>query len=184
ALDILKDITRRTRENSGASPASPKAHGTLRELVRPAVFVPEQKKVAELLREMQQDKFHRAVVVDEWGGTAGLVTLEDLLEEIVGEIQDEHEAESEPEIREISPNEVVVAGSLNLDDLNEQLGTHLENEEIDTVAGLILSTLGHVPAQGESVDVDGVRLTAERVAGHRIERVRVMRTTPAPGSES
>jgi putative hemolysin len=139
--------------------------------------------VSELFRELRDSRTHMAVVVDEWGGTAGLVTLEDLLEEIVGEIQDEHEAQGEPEVRAISPDEVVVTGSLNLDDLNTQLGTHLENEEIDTVAGLLLSTLGQVPKQGESVEVDGVRLTAERVVGHRIERVRVMRTTPPPGTE-
>jgi CBS domain containing-hemolysin-like protein len=157
---------------------------TVADMMRPATYVPESKMVSELFHELRDSRTHMAVVVDEWGGTAGLVTLEDLLEEIVGEIRDEHEPQGEPEVRTISPDEVVVTGSLNLDDLNEQLGTHLENEEIDTVAGLLLSTLGHVPAQGESVDVDGVRLTAERVAGHRIERVRVMRMTPAPGSES
>src|SRR5215212_10288431 len=155
---------------------------TVADMMRPATYVPEAKMVSELFHELRDSRTHMAVVGDEWGGTAGLVTLEDLLEEIVGEIRDEHEPQGEPEVRTISPDEVVVTGSLNLDDLNEQLGTHLENEEIDTVAGLLLSMLGHVPAQGESVEVDGVRLTAERVAGHRIERVRVKRTTPPPGS--
>jgi CBS domain containing-hemolysin-like protein len=157
---------------------------TVADMMRPPTYVPESKMVSELFHELRDSRTHMAVVVDEWGGTAGLVTLEDLLEEIVGEIRDEHEPQGEPEVRTISPDEVVVTGTLNLDDLNEQLGTHLENEEIDTVAGLLLSTLGHVPAQGESVEVDGVRLTAERVAGHRIERVRVMRTSPPPGTEA
>jgi CBS domain containing-hemolysin-like protein len=148
---------------------------TAAEMMRPATYVPESKMVSELFRELRDSRTHMAVVVDEWGGTAGLVTLEDLLEEIVGEIRDEHEPQGEPEVRVISPNEVVVAGSLNLDDLNEQLGTRLENEEIDTVAGLMLSSLGRLPNQGETVECDGVRLTAERVAGHRIERVRVER---------
>jgi CBS domain containing-hemolysin-like protein len=148
---------------------------TAAEMMRPATYVPESKMVSELFRELRDSRTHMAVVVDEWGGTAGLVTLEDLLEEIVGEIRDEHEPQGEPEVRVISPTEVVVAGSLNLDDLNEQLGTRLENEEIDTVAGLMLSSLGRLPTQGETVECDGVRLTAERVAGHRIERVRVQR---------
>jgi CBS domain containing-hemolysin-like protein len=156
---------------------------TVADMMRPPTYVPESKMVSELFHELRDSRTHMAVVVDEWGGTAGLVTLEDLLEEIVGEIRDEHEPQGEPEVRTISPDEVVVTGSLNLDDLNEQLGTHLENEEIDTVAGLLLSMLGHLPAQGESVEVDGVCLTAERVAGHRIERVRVKRSTPPPGTE-
>jgi CBS domain containing-hemolysin-like protein len=160
-----------------------RAGKTVAALKRPIRFVPETKPVKDLMREMQADNTHMVIVVDEYGNTAGLASMEDLVEVIVGEIRDEHEPQGEPEVRTISPDEVVVTGSLNLDDLNEQLGTHLENEEIDTVAGLLLSMLGHLPAQGESVEVDGVCLTAERVAGHRIERVRVKRSTPPPGTE-
>jgi len=171
-LVYLKDIIRRTRENSGASPASPKAHGTLRELVRPAVFVPEQKKVAELLREMQQDKFHMAVVVDEYGGTAGLVTLEDLLEEIVGEIVDEYDVEA-PKVERLPDGGLRVAGGTPIDEVNELLEIELPETDWDTVGGLIFNLLGHVPIEGEAVEFQGFEFRAERVQGRRILTVRI-----------
>jgi CBS domain containing-hemolysin-like protein len=153
---------------------------TVGAIMRPALYAPESKMVSDLFHELRESRTHLAIVVDEWGGTAGIVTLEDLLEEIVGEIQDEYEPEGEPEIDVISSNEVIVSGGLLLADLNEQLGTHLESAEIDTVAGLMLSELGRLPEQGESVVVDGVRLQAERVAGHRIERVRAIHEDALP----
>src|SRR3989440_7686726 len=170
-LVYLKDIIRRTRENG---------HGgqdTLRELVRPAVFVPEQKKVAELLREMQRDKFHMAIVIDEYGGTAGLVTLEDLLEEIVGEIVDEYDVE-EPRVEQLADGSLLVAGRTSIDEVNEVLDVELPATEWDTVGGLMFNLLGHVPVEGESVAFDDLVFKAERVQGRRISKVRIERTVP------
>ena len=164
-LVYLKDIVRRTREGDGS-------HGTLRELVRPAVFVPEQKKVAELLREMQQDKFHMAVVIDEYGGTAGLVTLEDLLEEIVGEIVDEYDVEA-PKVERLPDGGVRVAGGTPIDEVNELLEVELPDTDWDTVGGLMFNLLGHVPIEGEAVDFQGLEFRAERVQGRRILTVRI-----------
>jgi len=164
-LVYLKDIVRRTRESNGS-------HGTLRELVRPAVFVPEQKRVAELLREMQQDKFHMAVVIDEYGGTAGLVTLEDLLEEIVGEIVDEYDVEA-PRVERLPDGGLRVAGGTPIDEVNELLGVELPETDWDTVGGLMFNLLGHVPIEGEPVDFQGLEFRAERVQRRRILTVRI-----------
>jgi putative hemolysin len=164
-LVYLKDIVRRTRENGGAG-------GTLRELVRPAVFVPEQKRVAELLREMQQDKFHMAVVIDEYGGTAGLVTLEDLLEEIVGEIVDEYDVEA-PKVERLPDGGLRVAGGTPIDEVNELLEVELPDTDWDTVGGLMFNLLGHVPVEGETVDFQGLEFRAERIQGRRIRTVRI-----------
>ena len=165
-LVYLKDIVRRTRENSAG------AQGTLRELVRPAVFVPEQKKVAELLREMQQDKFHMAVVIDEYGGTAGLVTLEDLLEEIVGEIVDEYDVEA-PKVERLPDGGLRVAGGTPIDEVNELLEIELPETDWDTVGGLMFNLLGHVPVEGETVEFQGLEFRAERVQRRRILTVRI-----------
>jgi CBS domain containing-hemolysin-like protein len=164
-LVYLKDIIRRTRESNGAA-------GTLRELVRPAVFVPEQKKVAELLREMQRDKFHMAVVIDEYGGTAGLVTLEDLLEEIVGEIVDEYDVEA-PKVERLPDGGLRVAGGTPIDEVNELLAIELPETDWDTVGGLMFNLLGHVPVEGEAVEFQGFEFRAERVQGRRILTVRI-----------
>lgn len=151
--------------------------------VRAAHFVPETKKVASLMREMQDLKYHLAIVVDEYGGTAGLVTLEDLIEELVGEIVDEFDTE-EPQIRQLPDGDVSVSARLGVDELGDLLQVELPTGEWDTVGGLVFDFLGHVPVQGESVVVDGVRLVAERVEGNKIGRVRVERsaqTTAVPG---
>jgi CBS domain containing-hemolysin-like protein len=165
-LVYLKDIIRRTRENGGDG------HGTLRELVRPAEFVPEQKRVAELLREMQQKKFHMAVVIDEYGGTAGLVTLEDLLEEIVGEIVDEYDVEA-PKVERLPDGGLRVAGGTPIDEVNELLEVELPETDWDTVGGLMFGILGHVPVEGETVDFQGLEFRAERVQRRRILTVRI-----------
>jgi putative hemolysin len=165
-LVYLKDIIRRTRENGGDG------HGTLRELVRPAEFVPEQKRVAELLREMQQKKFHMAVVIDEYGGTAGLVTLEDLLEEIVGEIVDEYDVEA-PKVERLPDGGLRVAGGTPIDEVNELLDVELPETDWDTVGGLMFGILGHVPVEGETVDFQGLEFRAERVQRRRILTVRI-----------
>ena len=168
-LVYLKDLVRRARAGAGEE--------ALRKAVRAAVFVPEQKRVAELLHEMQERQFHMAVVVDEHGGTAGLVTLEDLLEEIVGEITDEYDVE-EPHIERMSDGEVSVAGRLSIGALSEELGVELPDEEWDTVGGLVFNLLGHVPVEGETVRLEGLEFRTERVQGRRIAKVRIRRVEP------
>jgi CBS domain containing-hemolysin-like protein len=147
---------------------------SLRELARRAYFVPESKKVADLLREMQQEKVHVAIVVDEYGSIAGLVTLEDLLEEIVGEIADEYDRE-EPQVEPAGDGRFRVNARLPVDELNELLEAELPNEEWDTVGGLIMGILGRLPTQGEEVEFEGLRFTAERIQGRRISKVLIER---------
>jgi CBS domain containing-hemolysin-like protein len=141
--------------------------------LRPARFVPETKRVSSLMREMQELKFHQAIVVDEYGGTAGLVTLEDLIEELVGEIVDEFDVE-EPAVQRLGNGELSVSARLSVDELGELVGFALPTGGWDTVGGLIFNLLGHVPSAGESVDVDHVRLVVDRVQGNRIGRVRIV----------
>jgi CBS domain containing-hemolysin-like protein len=151
------------------------ADAPVRTVARPAHFVPETKRVAQLMREMQDEKFHMAIVVDEYGGTAGLVTLEDLIEELVGEIVDEYDVE-EPLIEWLPNGDSRVNARMAVDELNDLLHAHLpESDDWDSVGGLLLNLLGHVPTNGESSEVDGWRLTAERVQGRRIGRVRLSR---------
>lgn len=159
-----KDLMRARRDGND--------HMDAAEVMRDAHFVPESKRIAELLREMQADKFHIAIVVDEHGGTAGLVTLEDLIEEVVGEIVDEFDVE-QPMIEQVGSEQLRVNGRVALDDLSEFLGVELPEGEWSTVGGLIFSTLGHVPAVGESLDVGEHSFLVERVQGRRIARVLV-----------
>ncbi len=142
-------------------------------IMRPAHFVPETKRVTELLRELQADKVHLAIVVDEFGGTAGLATIEDLIEEIVGEIVDEYDVE-EPMITSLGVGEYLVDARLSVDDLAEFLEADLPDEGWDTVGGLLLGLAGRVPREGESFEVEGLVVTAERVQGRRIAQVRVV----------
>jgi CBS domain containing-hemolysin-like protein len=130
--------------------------------------------VTELLSEMRTKQFHMAVVIDEYGGTSGLVTLEDLLEEIVGEIADEYDVEL-PAVEQLPDGSMRVRGSTPIDDVSEELGTELPDTEWDTVGGLILNLLGHVPDEGEVVQFEQLELRAERVQGHRIVSVRITR---------
>ena len=154
----------------------------IRQFLRPAHFVPETKKADELLREMQRDKIHLAVVVDEYGGTAGIVTLEDLVEEIVGEIRDEYEAEPSL-VLPVSENEAVMDARVPFEEVRETFDIDVEpSEDYDTLGGFITNQLGHFPRAGEAVEVAGVRFTVESVEGKRIRRVRITRLqrTPEP----
>jgi putative hemolysin len=161
-----KDLMRAEREGR---------HGeAVRQLVREAHFVPETKRVSELMREMQGQKFHMAIVVDEYGGTAGLVTLEDLIEELVGEIVDEFDVE-EAQIERLPGGNYRVNARMPIDEVNDLLHADLPTGDWDTVGGLLFSLLGHVPAEGETAVVDGHRLAAEKVQGRRIGRVRIER---------
>jgi CBS domain containing-hemolysin-like protein len=143
------------------------------DLMRSASFVPETKRVSELLRELQSDKVHLAIVVDEFGGTAGLVTIEDLLEELVGEIVDEYDVE-EPMVTQLGAGEYLVDARLAIDDLADLVGVELPDEDWDTVGGLLLGLAGRVPREGERFDYRDVTLVAERVQGRRVSRVRVL----------
>jgi CBS domain containing-hemolysin-like protein len=174
-LVYLKDLVRRARDGEGGQP--------VRTAVRPATFVPEQKRVAELLREMQTQQFHMAIVIDEYGDTAGLVTLEDLLEEIVGEIADEYDVE-QPTVEHLPDGSLRVAGRTPIDEVSEELGAELPDTEWDTVGGLVLNLLGHVPEEGESVRFLEFELTAERVQQRRIGSVLIRRLASAGTADS
>ncbi len=165
-----KDLIRASHDGKGDEP--------IRELVRAANFVPETKRVAELLPEMQKQKQHMAIVVDEHGGVAGLVTLEDLIEELVGEIVDEYDVE-EAQVEDLGDGEYRVNARMPIDELEDLIHVDLPEGGYDTVGGLLLDLLGHVPAEGESVNFDGHRLTAEKVQGRRIGRVRISPLLPA-----
>ncbi len=168
-LVYAKDLMRATRDGRSDEP--------VRNLVRPARFVPETKRVAELMPEMQHEKSHMAIVVDEYGGTAGLVTLEDLIEELVGEIVDEYDVE-EAKVEPLANGDVRVNARMPIDEINELLSVEFPQGDWDTVGGLVFNLLGHVPVEGEAVDYDGRRLRAEKVQGRRIGRVRISKLEP------
>jgi putative hemolysin len=171
-LVYLKDLVGLQTADQGSEP--------VRGAVREAVYVPESKRVAELLRDMQRQKYHMAIVVDEYGGTAGLVTLEDLLEEIVGEITDEYDVE-EPGIERLPNGALRCPGRTPIDEVNDELDVRLPDVEWDTVGGLVFNTLGHVPDEGECVVFDQLEFCAERVQGRRIVSVLVSRVPAADG---
>ncbi len=152
----------------------------LRSVLREAMMVPESKNVGELLAEFKARKVHLAVVLDEYGGTAGLVTIEDIIEELVGEIQDEYEqAEQIPQIQRVDPQTLRVDARVDIDDLNDELGVDLpEDEDYDTVGGFVFSTLGHIPKTGETFDYRGLRFTVTDAERTRVIRVEVR--TPDP----
>ena len=147
---------------------------SVRQLLRQAYFVPQSKKLDELFEEMQAHRIHMALAVDEYGGTAGLVTIEDLLEEIVGEIQDEYDSE-EPQLKKLAPEIYIFNSRYDIDEVSQLIGVNLSagRENIDTLGGFIYSQLGRVPEQGESMHFDGWSFTVLSVDSRRIEQVRV-----------
>jgi CBS domain containing-hemolysin-like protein len=170
-----KDLLKRTlRENLETN---------VRHLGRAPLFEPEQKKVADLLREMQTKRIHMAIVVDEYGGTAGLVTIEDLIEEIVGEIVDEYDQE-EPLVQQLSEDSLRVSARLPINDVNELLKVDLPHEEWDTVGGLVFGLIGRVPEHGERVKYDSLEFETERVVGRRIQQVLIRRTADSDDDSS
>jgi CBS domain containing-hemolysin-like protein len=171
-IAYAKDLMRAGRDGGDGAPVS--------EVVRAAHFVPETKRIAQLLPEMQARKFHMAIVVDEYGGTAGLVTLEDLLEELVGEIVDEFDRE-DPMIEPQADGSVKVQARMAIDEVNDLLRSELPEGDWDTIGGLMFHLLGHVPDEGETTTCDGHLLTAEQVQGRRIGVVRVERMDAADG---
>ena len=146
---------------------------------RPPYFVPESKKVDELLTEMRRNKLSIAIVVDEYGGTAGLVTIEDLIEEIVGEIADEFDVEEEP-IQRVSETEAILDARVSIDALQELFGIQVEEGDFDTVGGFVFNHLGKMPSVGEEIQVDGLVVRVLSVSGRRIKRLRVIKEEPPP----
>jgi CBS domain containing-hemolysin-like protein len=169
----LKDLIRRTYEYRESESTE-----RVESVMRPATFVPESKPVDELLREMQAGQIHMAIVVDEYGGTAGLVTIEDIIEEIVGEITDEYDVEQSL-VEELPDGALRVSTRLHVDELASRLSVDLEDDDVDTVGGLLAKHLGRVPIPGAQVRVDGLQLTAESTQGrrNRISTVLVRRAT-------
>ncbi len=167
-LAFTKDLMRAEREGRGELPVL--------DLARDVTFIPENKPVARLMREMQDSKFHIAIVADEYGDIAGLVTLEDCLEELVGEIVDEYDAE-EHDIERFDDGTLLVDGGLNIGDVADELGIDIPNEDFDSVGGFVFSALERVPEPGDAIDFEGFAFLVESVEGRRVRRVRI---APAP----
>ena len=171
-VDVLgivyaKDIMKAIRSGLGAEPVD--------SLVRNAVVIPENKPVAKLMREMQRDHFHMAIVADEYGSITGLVTLEDCLEELVGEIVDEHDDE-DPEVQNLPNGESLVDAGMSIEDFNDHFHVDLPDKEFDTVGGYLFGVLEHVPVVGETLEIEGWRFVVEALEGRRITEVRLMPT--------
>jgi CBS domain containing-hemolysin-like protein len=152
----------------------PELEVKLHDLLHPVFFVPESKQIDDLLREFQRNKVHMAIVVDEYGGVSGLVTMEDALEELVGEIVDEFDTE-EILYRQIDPQTYVVSARLPLDEFNARLGVSIPREDADTIGGHVLHLFGKLPKRGESVSAYGLTLTIEHIKNTRILEIRVRR---------
>jgi CBS domain containing-hemolysin-like protein len=166
----VKELVRDGRVDGDEAP--------IREFVRAVMFVPETKKIDELLREFQDKKTHLAIVVDEYGGTSGMVTLEDVLEEIVGEIEDEYDND-ETLLETLADGTIRVAAKIDIDDLNEEMNLQLPTENSDTLGGFIYELVGKVPVQGDEVQYQGLTFTIDRVHRQRIVRVRIRRREQA-----
>jgi putative hemolysin len=163
----------------GKAPAKP-----IRELMRKAAFVPESKPADELLKELRTSKVHMAIIVDEYGGTAGLITFEDLIEEIVGDIQDEYDIHEEAEFIQNGPDNFTVDASISLNDFNDLLEVEIPTEDSDTLGGFLFTELGRVPEVGEKVEHEQLTMRIETIEGRRIRKVRVIRTQPPADSNT
>ena len=156
---------------------------TLSDLMRKPLFVPESKMAGDLLNEMKSSGTHMAVVVDEYGGTSGIVSMEDIVEEIVGEIRDEYDDQEEELVRELGPDEFSFLGRIDLEDVNETLGTHLTRDYADTLAGYLMSQIGKIPTLNECVETEGWTFEIQELSGKRIQRVLARRTPEITPSE-
>jgi putative hemolysin len=165
-LVVVKDLIQMTTEPAGTRKVS--------EIMRPAAFVPETKRVVELLREFQEGRFQLAMVVDEYGGTAGLVTVEDVVEELVGEIRDEYDVEAEPIVRE-SDDSFVFSAKVGIGEMTDRLGIEIEDGEFETVGGFVLASVGRVPAVGERLEIGRLDVEILEAERRRIHKVRIRR---------
>lgn len=142
-------------------------------VIRPAVVVPESKRVDRLLKEFQEERYHMAIVVDEFGGVSGVVTIEDILEEIVGDIEDEYDDEEEQEIRQLSKHTFAVKALTTLEDFNEKFGSQFNDDDIDTIGGLVMTSFGHLPTRGEEVDIAQFHFKVTAADSRRIIQLQV-----------
>jgi putative hemolysin len=165
AKDLLRAVVRGEKKS-------------LREIARKPYFTPESNKVQDVLRDLRKNRVHMAIVVDEYGGTAGAVTIEDILEEIVGPIHDEYDIGEEDEIQFISPTEVVLDGRVSVDDVNELLKLNIAGDDYDTIGGYVLNQLGAAPKVGATLTLGTAELRVEAVQGTRIKKVRIKSQTP------
>lgn len=145
----------------------------LRQYLRKPEYTFEQKNISDLMLEMRRKNINIVIVLDEYGITSGMITMEDILEEIVGEIHDEYDADEDDNLRKVGRREYLIEGSMNLDDIDDRLKLSLQSEDYDSIGGLMIGILGHLPKQDETVVVDGIRIVADRVRGNRIDRVRL-----------
>ncbi|WP_215395672.1 HlyC/CorC family transporter [Rheinheimera oceanensis] len=157
----------------------------LRDLLRPAVIIPESKRVDALLKEFRQKRYHMAIVVDEYGGVSGLVTIEDILEQIVGEIEDEHDDEEENDIKKMASRVFQVSALTPLDEFNESFNTTFNEEDADTIGGIVLHAFGHMPAKGESIELEGLTFKVSKANSRRLVQLQVIRAKePAETEEN
>ncbi|MCW8827935.1 MAG: CBS domain-containing protein [Gammaproteobacteria bacterium] len=157
----------------------------IREILRPAMLVPESKRLNVLLREFQTSRNHMAIVVDEYGGVAGLVTIEDVLEQIVGEIEDEHDVDDdENNILPAGEGRFTVRALTTIEDFNDHFGSRFSDEEFDTVAGLVMGAFGHMPKRGEEIELEGLRFTVQRADNRRIYLLEVVSTSQDEGDDA
>ena len=142
-------------------------------VLRTAVVVPESKRVDRMLKEFRSQRYHMAIVIDEFGGVSGLVTIEDILELIVGEIEDEYDEEDDIDFRQLSRHTWTVRALASIEDFNEAFSTHFSDEEVDTIGGLVMQAFGHLPARGETIDIDGYQFKVAMADSRRIIQVHV-----------
>ena len=177
AKDLLRYSSQKRSTGTGEKRA-----GELRKVMRKPAFVPENKNLSEFLHEMREQRVHMALVFDEHGQTAGLITIEDIIEEIVGPIRDEYDAMEEEEIQFLAPNEAVLDARVSLGDAREELGLDLPAEDVDSLGGFIYAQLGTIARAGTQIDVEGASMTVVSVRGQRIGKIRVRAEKPFPGA--
>ncbi|RXY55908.1 magnesium/cobalt transporter CorC [Klebsiella pneumoniae] len=153
---------------------------SMEKVLRPAVVVPESKRVDRMLKEFRSQRYHMAIVIDEFGGVSGLVTIEDILELIVGEIEDEYDEEEDIDFRQLSRHTWTVRALASIEDFNDAFDTHFSDEEVDTIGGLVMQAFGHLPARGESIDIDGYQFKVAMADSRRIIQVHVKLPDDAP----
>ncbi|MDC5704625.1 CNNM family magnesium/cobalt transport protein CorC [Vibrio europaeus] len=161
AKDLLKYL------GSGSEPFD------IEQVIRPAVVVPESKRVDRLLKEFREERYHMSIVVDEFGGVSGLVTIEDILEEIVGEIEDEFDDEEELDIRKLSKHTFAVKALTTIEEFNDTFGTSFSDEEVDTVGGMVMTAFGHLPSRGEVVEIEGYNFKVTSADNRRVVQLQV-----------
>lgn len=146
----------------------------IKDLIRPAIFIPESKRLDSLLNEFRKNRNHLAIVVDEYGGVSGMVTIEDILEQIVGDIEDEHDVKQDPFIKKHKDNHYSLKGQTPIEDFNEYFNLNLSDEEFDTIGGLLLKGFGHLPKRGESITIEGIPFTVLRSSRRKIQLLKMM----------